>query len=359
MKDKIKTLDLVFLLACNMTGIGVFSIAHDTLVHTGSCTASLLLVVASGMIATIFGLCYAELGATYPQAGGDLNYLSKAYSKYLGTAYSLVSIVFILPLCCSVMSIKVFECFKDDISQDLCVSLLLGTCCLLMTFGRRLLTWVVRILFFSKVATVVFLLMTSLLSFTVTKKTSNPAISDPRSSVSSITGLTPIIHGLCFTQFSFDGWNCGNYIANRISNPGRTFPRAIVSSIWCVVFIYTLINLSFMWVVPYDNIVNNELFMTEYFQIIGISIAPRILSIAVTLVPTLGSLLCSFVVSSGIIESLVPTFSKRMEVTSLCLFSLNVFLFTKFSSITAMINRIAFGISLFYSLSCFGLFLLK
>lgn len=359
MQKEIKTSDLLFLLICNMSGIGVFSLAHHVLSHTGSCIASILLVVVSGVIATIFGLCYAELGSTYPHAGGDLNYLSKAYSKHLGTIYSLVSMAFILPSSCAIMSVKISGCFEDSVGKDCCVSVLLILCSILLTFGGRLLTLIIRILFLSKVITVIFLLVTSLVSFGVTEDVLNPAISDVRN---DIFGMKPasIMHGLCFTQFSFDGWNCGNYIANRVMNPGKAFPRAIFCSIWCVVSIYTLINLSFMWIVPYDKIVGNAFFIDEYFRIIGMPITPRMLSVIVTLVPTLGSLICLFVVSCGITESFVPAkFTKRTRMVSLAVFSSVVFLFTKFSDIEKMLERITFWMSLFYSLSCFGLFLLK
>lgn len=360
MDTKIGLLDLLFLLTCNMAGIGVFSISHHVLSHAGSCIASLLLVVVSGVVATTFGMCYAELGSTYPQAGGDLNYLGRAYSKHLGTVYSLTSVAFILPLSCAVMSSKVSACFSEDIGKDPCILLLLALCCVLLVLGGRLLTWTVRLLFVSKVATVVFLLATSIMSFVVTRKVPDSAMADVWSDMDRTRGMSSMISGLCFTQFSFDGWNCGNYIANRVRSPGRTFPRAIFGSIWCVVLIYTLVNLSFMWVVPYSVIVENEFFMDEYFQRIGIPVTPRMVSVAVTLIPTVGSLVCSFVVCSGIAESLVPVkFSKKIESLSLAALSLVVFLFTKIMDVERMINRIAFGTSLFYSLSCLGLFLLK
>ncbi|AFM98516.1 L-type amino acid transporter [Encephalitozoon hellem ATCC 50504] len=359
MEKKIKMLDLLFLSICNMVGIGVFSMAHYVLSQTGTCASSIFLIVASAIIATMFGLCYAELGSTYPYAGGDLNYLSKAYSKHLGTIYSLVSILLILPLSCAIMSIKIHECFENDIGRDYCIAALLGLCTIFLSFGGRLVTWTMRILFFLKVVTVASLLVISSISFIVVKSSPNPAILDVRNSTIEVDA-TSIVKGLCFTQFSFDGWNCGNYIANRIHNPGKSFPKAIVGSIWIVAFIYILISLSMMCVVPYDDIIGNVFFIDEYFKAVGIPITPRMLSIIVTLIPTIGSLVCSLIVGTGIIESLVPVkFSKKLEMVSLAAFSLIVFAFAKLESITWMVNKIAFGTSLFYSLSCMGLVFLK
>ncbi|UYI27745.1 amino acid transporter [Encephalitozoon cuniculi] len=359
MEKKIKTLDLLFMSVCNMVGIGVFSMAHYVLSQTRTCASSILLVVASGVIATMFGLCYAELGSTYPYPGGDLNYLSRAYSKHLGTIYSVVSLLLILPLSCAIMSIKIYECFEHEMGRDYCVGVLLVLCSVFISFGGRLVTWTMRTLFFLKVVTVVSLLVVSFISFTVIKSTSNPAILDERNST-TVVGAASIVRGLCFTQFSFDGWNCGNYIANRIHNPGKTFPRAIVGSIWSVVFIYILISLSVMYVVPYDDIVGNVFFIDEYFRAVGIPITPRMLSVIVTLIPTLGSLMCSFIVGSGIIESLIPgKFNKKTEIVSLAIFSLLTFAFAKLENISWMVSKIAFGTSLFYSLSCMGLVFLK
>ncbi|AFN83238.1 methionine permease [Encephalitozoon romaleae SJ-2008] len=359
MEKKIEMLDLLFLSICNMVGIGVFSLAHYVLSQTGTCASSIFLIVASAIIATVFGLCYAELGSTYPYAGGDLNYLSRAYTKHLGTIYSVVSILLILPLSCAIMSIKIHECFEEDIGRDYCIAMLLGLCTIFLSFGGKLVTWTMRILFFLKVVTVASLLVISSISFIVARNAPNPAILDKRNSTVEIDA-TSIVKGLCFTQFSFDGWNCGNYIANRIHNPGKSFPKAIVGSIWVVTFIYILISLSMMCVVPYDDIVGNVFFIDEYFRAVGIPITPRMLSVMVTLIPTFGSLVCSLIVGTGIIESLVPAkFSKKLEVISLAAFSFIVFVFAKLESINWMVSKIAFGISLFYSLSCMGLVVLK
>ncbi|KAM0672088.1 L-type amino acid transporter [Ordospora colligata] len=359
MERNLRYLDLLFLSICNMVGIGIFKTAHYVLIHTGSCIWSVALIVASGAIATMFGLCYAELGSTYPYAGGDINYLKRAYSNYVGTAYSLTSIAWILPLSCAVMAVTIHECFKDIVRKNIFIAVILVIVSMMLSFGGRLVTWTVRILFFLKIATVALLVIISASSFFKTREISNPAILDPRNAKADMNALGAL-KGLCFTQFSFDGWNNGNYIANRVQNPGKAFPRAILGSIWATAAIYVLTTLSAMFVVPYTEIISNGMFIEEYFRIMNIPIPSRMLSVIVTLIPTIGSLMCSLIVSSGIMESLLPVkFSKKLEVLSLLLFSLVVFLFSMFKDIHGLISRIAFGTSFFYSLSCIGLVVLK
>ncbi|KAH9411182.1 aminoacid permease [Ordospora pajunii] len=359
MERKLGQFDLLFLSICNMVGIGIFKTAHYVLRHTGSCVWSVALIAASGAIATMFGLCYAELGSTYPYPGGDINYLKRAYSKYVGTAYSIASIAWILPLSCAVMAVTIQECFKEVVGKNIFIAVMLVMISMLLSFGGRLVTWTVRILFFLKVATVAFLVILSTVSFFKARKISNPAILDPRNAKADMNALG-VLKGLCFTQFSFDGWNNGNYIANRVRNPGKAFPRVILGSIWTTAAIYALTTLSAMFVVPYTEIISNGMFIEEYFRIMSIPIPSHMLSVVVTLIPTIGSLMCSLIVSSGIMESLFAVkFSKRLEVLSSLLFSLAVFLFSMLEDIHGLISRIAFGTSFFYSLSCIGLVVLK
>src|SRR6516225_10307381 len=68
----------------NMIGSGIFTtsgfIAHDV----GSPALLMLLWLAGGLIALAGALCYGELGATMPRAGGEYVYLGEAYGTLAG-----------------------------------------------------------------------------------------------------------------------------------------------------------------------------------------------------------------------------------------------------------------------------------
>src|SRR5690606_36337727 len=56
--------------------------------HTGSDLAFMLVWVAGGLVSLVGAFSYAELASTYPHAGGDYHFLSRAYGKKLAFLFA-------------------------------------------------------------------------------------------------------------------------------------------------------------------------------------------------------------------------------------------------------------------------------
>lgn len=69
-------------------GSGIFASAGTALREAGSCGAALCAWVVSAGLVAIGSLCYGELGASIPSAGGDAEYLRQAYGEL--AAFSFV-----------------------------------------------------------------------------------------------------------------------------------------------------------------------------------------------------------------------------------------------------------------------------
>lgn len=71
-----------------VVGAGIFRTPSLIAGAASSEAAVLLAWAAGGVISLIGALCYAELASTYPHAGGDYNYLTRAFGKRLAFLYA-------------------------------------------------------------------------------------------------------------------------------------------------------------------------------------------------------------------------------------------------------------------------------
>jgi APA family basic amino acid/polyamine antiporter len=67
------------LVVANMVGTGVFTTSGFIVAELGSAQALLLCWLVGGLFALAGALCYAELGAMMPQAGGEYRYLRRTF----------------------------------------------------------------------------------------------------------------------------------------------------------------------------------------------------------------------------------------------------------------------------------------
>ena len=71
-----------------VVGAGIFRSPSLVAGASGSAEAMMAAWVAGGLISIIGALCYAELASTYPHAGGDYHFLTRAFGKRLGFLYA-------------------------------------------------------------------------------------------------------------------------------------------------------------------------------------------------------------------------------------------------------------------------------
>ena len=84
-KKEISLFGGVSILGGIMVGSGIFYLGSYVLMRTGmSLGLALLSWIIGGAVSLLGGICFAELGASDPVAGGTTIYLSKAYSPMVG-----------------------------------------------------------------------------------------------------------------------------------------------------------------------------------------------------------------------------------------------------------------------------------
>ena len=82
----------VSIVIANMIGTGVFTSLGFQVLGIESGFALIILWVVGGILALCGALTYGEIGAAFPQSGGEYNYLSKLYHPAVGFISGWVSV---------------------------------------------------------------------------------------------------------------------------------------------------------------------------------------------------------------------------------------------------------------------------
>ena len=91
----LSTLDGVILVVGLVLGAGIFRAPQMVAAGTSSDATFLLLWLVGGLVSLTGALCYAELAAAYPNAGGEYHFLSRAFGRRAGflCAWSRMTVI--------------------------------------------------------------------------------------------------------------------------------------------------------------------------------------------------------------------------------------------------------------------------
>jgi basic amino acid/polyamine antiporter, APA family len=89
------TLDGIVLIVGLVLGAGIFRAPQLVAAGSSSAGTFLLLWVVGGIVSLIGALCYAELAAAYPSAGGEYHFLTRAFGRRAGflCAWSRLTVI--------------------------------------------------------------------------------------------------------------------------------------------------------------------------------------------------------------------------------------------------------------------------
>jgi APA family basic amino acid/polyamine antiporter len=236
----------------------------------------LLLAVwlAGGLITLCGALSFAELGAMYPEAGGQYIYLREAYGS--GAAFLFGWAFFVFIMCGGLAALAVafaefLGSFLPTLStghvlfrlhlhglpyslsagQIVAALSILGLT-LLNSFGIRSGAVVQNVLTVFRLGTVAALVGLGVL-FGVKAGGANFHPLFP-SGPAFPAVLKPLGLALVAVFWTYDGWYSVNCTAGEIRDPGRTIPRGLTLGVLAVTAIYVLVNFVYLVALPFDRL---------------------------------------------------------------------------------------------------------
>ncbi len=241
-----------------MVGSGIFYIGSYVLIRSGmSLGLALLVWLLGGIVTLISGLCYAELGAMMPKAGGRYIYLREAYGE--GLAFTSGFSSFILGSCGSSAGIAVALVGSmssvitlTTLQSQLLASGIIVFLTIINILGLKQGKLVQNIFTVGKLIPIGIILFAGLFMGTETVPLTLTNAATENLPLGEIIGMVGF--GIVATLWAYEGWTNLNVISEEIKNPKRNIPLAIIVSIVFVTVLYVLFNYAIYRVVPFDTI---------------------------------------------------------------------------------------------------------
>lgn len=270
-KKEISLFGGVSILGGIMVGSGIFYLGSYALIRSGmSLGLALLSWILGGLVSLLGGICYAELGASDPRAGGLTVYLSKAYSPMVGFLGGFNSWLIGGPGSIAALAIALPSALTALIPMGewtikLVAILLIILLTIVNYFGVKFGSKLQNISMVAKLIPIGIIMISGLIFGKVTPDLS---LIPKTGNVSFGSIISMVAFSVVATLWAYEGWTNLNTVAEELKNPKKNLPLAIIISIVSITLLYTLFNYSIYKVIPFSEIetllANDEFYLGTY-----------------------------------------------------------------------------------------------
>lgn len=238
-------------------GSGVFFKVSNITEVTGTPGMTLLVWLLGGVITICAGLTVAELAAAIPRNGGLTIYIEYTYGKFsgflAGWAQSFIYFPAMIAAQAIVFSEQVLNLLHLKDGWIVPVAFIaVASIYLINIIGSKAGGILQSVTLVVKLIPLIVIIIFGLMN------TGDVEVSlAPNTGDTGINFFTAIGAGLLATMFAYDGWIHVGNIAGEMKNPKRDLPLAIVLGLGLVTVIYLLINATFLYTMPIEDLKGN------------------------------------------------------------------------------------------------------
>ncbi len=357
----------ISLVIANMVGTGVFTSLGFQVIDIKSTFAVLLLWVIGAVMALCGALVYGEIGAAFPESGGEYNYLSKLFHPLLGFLSGWVSstVGFSAPVALASIAFGqyVYSVFPVAPPVFLAVFLLIIITSIHasdLKLGATFQRWAT----FLKVVFMLVFMIGGLLLENKQPVNLIPGYSDWKEVLTN--GAFAV--SLFWVSYAYAGWNAAAYMAGEIKEPQKNLPRSLILGTVVVALIYILLNYVFLLSCPLSelagqieigHIAASHIFGEGVGKVMGIIISLLLVSSISSMIMVGPRVMAAFGENMKPLKFLAKR-NKRgvphIAVITQSLISLLLILTAKFNEVLELIG---FILSLSSTLTVAGIFVLR
>jgi APA family basic amino acid/polyamine antiporter len=271
--------------------IGIFLTPAEMSKTIGSPMWVSVVWLLMGAMALSGALCYGELAARYPEAGGGYVYLREAYGPRIAFLYGWMAFLVMDPGITAALAIGLsgYLGYIIDLSplgMKLAAVLSITVLAAASAFGVRLGALLMRWLTMLKLSLLAFISLWGIVLGLGDWSNLTPFVTQRAGSLPLAGALAS---GLLAAFFSFGGWWDLSKLAGEVKEPSRTLPRALALGVIIVTFVYVLTSLVFMYLVPIERVASGETFAAEAGEVLFGRLGGQVFS-AIVVISVIGSL---------------------------------------------------------------------
>ena len=250
--------------------VGIFLTPAGMAKALGSPMWLLVVWLTMGAMALCGALCYGELSARYPEAGGGYVYLREAYGPAVAFMFGWMAFLVMDPGLTAALAVGLatyagYGLGLSPLGIKIVAVATIVVVALINIRGVRLGAGFIRTLAFLKLG-----LLALVFLWGVGFQLGNWSNFSPF--VSRSTNSTPLIGalagGMVGAFFSFAGWWDLGKLAGEVKNPARTLPRALTYGVIIITIVYVLTSLNFVYLVPLDQVTSGETFAAQAGEVL-------------------------------------------------------------------------------------------
>ncbi|MEW6129032.1 MAG: amino acid permease [Acidobacteriota bacterium] len=292
LKRQLSLVSAMALVVGEVIAVGIFLTPADMAKSLGSPMWILVVWLVMGGMALSGALCYGELAARFPAAGGGYVYLREAYGTGLAFVYGWKCFLVMDPglsaaLASGMAGYIGYVSNLSPFSAKLVAIALIVAFSIANIFGLKVSGLLMRWLTFLKLGLLTFIILWGFGKRLGDWSNFNPFIAQREGSTPLIGALAG---GLVAAFFSFGGWWDVSKLAGEVREPARVLPRAFAYGVSIVTLVYLLTSAVFIYLVPIERATSGETFAAQAGEVLFGSAGGQIFSIIV-IVSVSGSLL--------------------------------------------------------------------
>jgi APA family basic amino acid/polyamine antiporter len=356
----------VSIVIANMIGTGVFTSLGFQVLGIESGFALIMLWVVGGILALCGALTYGEIGAAFPESGGEYNYLSKLYHPAVGFISGWVSVTvgFAAPIAAAAVALGqyVSKVYPSVNAVVLALSII-AIITLIHSINLKAGSLFQRIFTIVKVVCIIMFVGFGLFhvpEHTVNFSADTTAWNDIFSKGFAIS--------LIYVTYAYSGWNAASYISGEMKDAKRNLPKALFVGTLIVMVIYTLLNYVFLYSVPIPELKGvlevgylsaNKIFGVQVGQFMSLVIAVLLISTISAMVLAGPRVMKSMGTDIKGLRFFAISNKNNVPYVAIIFQSVIAIVLVLTSSFQSLITYVGFTLNLFTFLTVAGIFILR
>jgi APA family basic amino acid/polyamine antiporter len=289
LKRELGLFDTTMLNVGTMIASAIFIVPAAVAAQVPGSVLMILVWVVGGAVSLLGALSVAELGAAYPEAGGQYAYLREAYGPPWAFLYGWANFLVINPASIAAIAVGFarYLGFFVPVSPAaiqaiavLSIVVLTGLNCL----GVRLGATTQNVLTLLKMGALAALIATAFILPGGSAANFQPLW--PAGGVGQWIG--PFGVAMVGVLWAYDGWIETTYVGSEIKDPGRNLPRSIILSTLIIIAFYVLASVAYSFVLSPARMAGSTLVAADAAQVTLGAVGAGLVAAAI-LVSTLGA----------------------------------------------------------------------